>query len=180
MLSITVPNRNYFNQETQEFLSYPSRTLALEHSLMSISKWESKWKKPFLSNEPKTYEETVDYIKCMTLNSGVSDDAYIGLTKDIFAKINAYIDDPMTASTVSDKGRGRSSRQIVTSELIYYWMIELGIPFECQKWHLNRLLMLIRICEAKNTPGKKMSKKEVYQQYRALNEARKNRTGSRG
>lgn len=180
MLQITVPQRNYFNQDTQEFLTYPSKTLTLEHSLISISKWESKWKKPFLSTDNKTYEETIDYIKCMTLNPGVGDDAYIGLTKDIFAKINAYIDDPMTASTISGRGNHRPSRQIVTSELIYYWMISLEIPFECQKWHLNRLLMLIRICEAKNNPGKKMSKKEVYQQYRALNEARKKRTGSKG
>lgn len=180
MLRITVPRREWFDNDKQEFLMYPSKTLKLEHSLVSISKWESKWKKPFFSDKPRTYEETIDYIQCMTLNTEVGDDAYIGLTKDIFKRIDEYINDPMTATWFNEVNKPRGGRQVITSELIYYWMISFDIPAEYQKWHINRLLTLIRICEIKSSPSKKMSKKAVHEQYMALNAARRKKYGANG
>ena len=150
MLTITIPAREMFDDKTQRFLSTKEQTLQLEHSLVSLSKWESKWNKPFLSKDEKTTEETLDYIRCMTITQNVDPDIYNGLTSSNIESINKYIDAPMTATTFhndNQKGRGR---EIVTSELIYYWMISHNIPMECQKWHLNRLLTLIRVCNVKN------------------------------
>lgn len=181
MLVITVPAVEMFNEETQEFFSTKEQTLQLEHSLVSLSKWESKWGKAFLTNEHKTEEETIDYIKCMTITQNVNPITYLQLTRQNIEEINKYIDSPMTATTFynapEQKGRGR---EIVTSELIYYWMIALNIPMECQKWHLNRLLTLIRVCNIKNTPPKKMSKREIMNRNAALNASRRKQLGSKG
>ena len=155
-------------------------TIVLEHSLVSISKWESKWHKPFLSDKPKTAEESLDYIKCMTITQNVDPSLYKFLSKENYEQINKYIEDPMTASWVNDVNGKKSSREVITSELIYYWMIALNIPVEFQKWHLNRLLMLIKICNAKNQPPKKMSKGELMRRNRSLNAARRKASGSRG
>lgn len=185
MLRIVIPEREYFDSSKGEFFYLKKQTLDLEHSLISISKWESKWKKPFLGKEGKTYEESLDYIKCMTLNSNIDPDTYLGLTQDVFNRVSQYIDDSMTATWFNEhqqqgKPKGGNKNQVVTSELIYYWMIAYEIPFECQKWHLNRLLTLIRICEIKNAPSKKMSKRDIYAQYGALNAARKHKLGTNG
>ena len=156
--------------------------MQLEHSLLSISKWESKWCKAFLeSREEKTYEEVIDYIKCMTLNKNVSDDVYRCLTQENITAINDYIAAPMTATYFSNNERGKRNSEQVTSELIYYWMIALQIPFDpCQKWHINRLLTLIRVCNVKNQPPKKMSKRSTASQYAKLNAARRQQMNSRG
>ena len=184
MLQIRIPEREYFDDSKQEFINYKAQTLLLEHSLISISKWESKWKKPFLETKDRTLEESIDYIRCMTVNSNVDPDAYLGLTPDIFKEVNQYINDTMTATWFTEhKQSGKSGRgkaQVITSELVYYWMIMYEIPFECQKWHLNRLLTLIRICEIKNTPSKKMNKRDILSSNRALNESRKKARGTRG
>lgn len=183
MLRITLPEREYFDNAKQEFIYLKKQTLDLEHSLVSISKWEAKWKKPFMTNEPKTTAEYSDYIRCMTLNSNVDPLVYSALSSDVISRVSAYIDDTMTATWFNDNniGKQRGGRgQVVTSELIYYWMITFGIPFECQKWHLNRLLTLIRICEIKNAPSKNMKKKDIYAQYRNLNAARKKNLGTNG
>lgn len=183
MLRITIPEREYFDDSKQEFIKQKEQVLNLEHSLISISKWESKWKKPFLDNKGLTYNEFVSYIKCMSLNSNIDEDAYIGVDQETIQKVNAYIDDKMTATWFNEKESGKKKGgrgQVVTSELIYYWMIAYEIPFECQKWHLNRLLTLIRICESKNSPSKKMKKKDTLAQYKALNDARRKALGSRG
>lgn len=187
MLQITIPQREYFDDSTQEFVYTKGFTLNLEHSLISISKWESKWKKPFLNSKDRTYEESLDYVRCMSLNSNIDDESLKQLRKEDFDKITAYIDDKCTATWFNEdnigKGQGRSRGnrgQTITSELIYYWMITYEIPFECQKWHLNRLLTLIRICDVKNTPSKKMKKKDIRASNRALNEARKAKMGTRG
>ena len=134
MLQINIPKREYFDDSKQEFIYCPKCTLNLEHSLLSISKWESKWKKPFLSKDVKTYEESVDYIRCMTINSNVDPNSYSGITKDIFDKVSEYINDGMTATWFNDKNTAKSGGcgQVVTSELIYYWMIAFNVPFECQ------------------------------------------------
>lgn len=181
MLKIVVPESEVYNEETNEFLYVKETVLCLEHSLVSISKWESKWKKPFLGSEEKTTEEILDYVKCMTITQNVPEIVYSCLTKDNKDAIGAYIQDSYTATWFNDYG-GKKSSEVVTSELIYYWMIASQVPFECQKWHLNRLLTLIKICGIKNDPkgSKKMSRNAVMRQNAALNKARRAKTGSRG
>ena len=180
MLQIVIPQMECFNEKTSEFVTLKAETLQLEHSLVSLSKWESKWHKSFLTKEEKTYEETLDYIKCMTITQNVKPEVYQRLTQKNISDINDYIANPMTATTFSENRNGKGSRERITSELIYYWMIALNIPFECQKWHLNRLLTLIRVCEIKNQPPKKMSKAELVSRNAALNAARRKQLGTRG
>lgn len=181
MLTITIPATEYFNEKTQEFFTLKEQTLQLEHSLVSLSKWESKWCKPFLSKEEKTSEETIDYIKCMTITQNVSPDVYSRLTNSNIETIKDYIDAPMTATTFyEDPAQKGRAKETITSELIYYWMISLTIPMECQKWHLNRLLTLIRVCNIKNTPPKKMSKGDIMRRNASLNAARRKQLNTKG
>lgn len=180
MLQITVPALEGWDESKQEFVSYKAQTLQLEHSLIAISKWESKWHKPFLVKEQKTREETLYYIKCMTITQNVDPEVYNRLTQQNIDDINAYIDDPMTATTFSDEQNGKPSREIITSELIDYWMIANNIPVEYRKWHLNRLITLIKICSVKNSPPKKHSKKELLSRNAALNAERRKRLNSKG
>lgn len=179
-ISIVVPAAELFDSKTGEFIEIKETALNLEHSLISISKWESKWHKPYLSSNEKTKEEAIDYVRCMTLNGGVDPNVYKALTGRNIDDISKYINDPMTATTIKRENRGRS-RETITSELIYYWMTELNIPFDpCQKWHLSRLLMLIEVCSVKKTPAKKMSKADVLRQNHSLNAARRAKAHSRG
>lgn len=181
MLRITIPAKEGFDESTNEFVTISKeQTLKLEHSLVSLSKWESKWCKAFLTKEEKTTEETIDYIKCMTITPDVDPNVYMALTREHIEEINNYIGAPMTASHISEEKNGKSSKEVVTSELIYCWMIALNIPFECQKWHLNRLLTLIRICNVKNQPSKKKSKRDIMSRNAALNAARRKKLNSRG
>lgn len=181
MLRITVPlSPEGWDEVKEEFVSAEETTLELEHSLVSLSKWESKWRKPFLSSDSKSDDEILDYIKYMTVTRHVDPDVYSHLTTDNFTKINEYINAPMTATTFSEDKNGKKSREIITAELIYYWMIALQIPFECQHWHLNRLLTLIRVCNIKNAPPKKMSKRDIAARNAKLNAARRQQLNSRG
>ena len=180
MLRITIPASEQWDEQNQEFIQTKGQTLQLEHSLVSLSKWESKWGKAFLSKSEKTYEETIDYIKCMTITSNVDPVVYEHLTQENIEQVNEYIQAPMTATTFVDDKSSRGSREVITAELIYYWMIALTIPFECQKWHLNRLLTLIRVCNLKNTPPKKMSKRATARQYAQLNAARRQKHNTKG
>lgn len=182
MLHLVIPEREYFDDEKQEFISIPEQSLNLEHSLVSISKWESKWQKPFLGEKERTYEEFVDYIKCMTLDENVNEETYSHLTKQEIDQVLKYVDDKMTATWFNehDQKKGGRGGQAITSELVYYWMVAFQIPFTCETWHFNRLLTLIRICEVKNQPSKKMKKKDILKSNAALNEARRNKFGSRG
>lgn len=179
MLKLKIPSLEVYDEKNDLFIQLPEAELQLEHSLISISRWESKWCKPFLKNEEKTVEELIDYIKCMTLNSNVNDSVYKYLQPKELEKIKKYIESPMTATTFNDTNK-RSSREIITSEIIYYWMVSFNIPFECQKWHLNRLLTLIRVCSIKNSPQKKMSQKEIMSSNKELNNARKAMYNSKG
>lgn len=179
MLEITIPAVEQWDQIKQEFINKPAQTLRLEHSLVSLSKWESKWCKAFLTKNEKTIEETLDYIRCMTITQNVDPEVYIHLTPDNIAQINAYIEAPMTATYFS-QDKGKPSNEQITAELIYYWMIAFNIPFECQKWHLNRLLTLVRVCNVKSQPPKKMSKKEIMSRNAALNAQRKAQLGTKG
>ena len=180
MLEIKIPAMELFDERTGEFINITEQTLRLEHSLVSLSKWESKWCKPFLSKTEKSREETIDYIKCMTLSQNVDPKVYNYLTESNFREINKYIEAPMTATTFSDEKGSKGSREQVTAELIYYWMVALNIPFECQKWHLNRLLTLVKVCNIKNQPPKKMSKRDVMSRNAALNAARRKQLNTKG
>lgn len=179
MLILKIPKQEYYNQATNEFVTCGACTLKLEHSLVSISKWESKWKKPFLSEDSKTPAEFIDYIRCMTINQDVPEEAYALLGHENIRKIEEYIMDPATATTVTDRRKSRPNKEIPTSELIYYWMITNGIPFECEKWRLNRLITLIKVCNAKGNP-QQMSKAEIYAMNAALNNSRRASSKSAG
>ena len=181
MLQIVIPAAEMWDGIKQEFIKSEATTLQLEHSLISISKWEAKWHKSFLSTPEKTAEETLDYIRCMTLTQNVNPSVYDCLTEENFKEIGAYIDNPMTATCFyNNDPSGRKSREKVTSELIYYWMIAFNIPPEYQKWHLNRLMTLIRVCDIKNQPPKKMSKRETMSQNARLNAARRKQLNTKG
>lgn len=181
MLTIAVPiSPEGWDEEKQEFVEPRTQTLQLEHSLISLSKWESKWKKAFYSKKEMSDEETLDYIKCMTLSKNVDPDVYNHLTRENIKAVMDYIGDPMTATTFNDNKKDSRNHETITSELIYYWMIASNIPFECQKWHLNRLITLIRVCSVKNTPPKKRSKRDIMSRNSALNAARRKQMNTKG
>ena len=179
MLKLIVPAFELYDEDTNEFSNSKGMTLQLEHSLVSISKWESKWCKPFLTKERKTYEETIDYIRCMTLTQNVPQNVYYGMSDENLKKIEDYIEAPMTATSFSNMKKS-TNREVITTEIIYYWMTALNIPFECQKWHLNRLLTLINVCNIKNQPSKKMSKKEIMNRNTRINANRKQALNTKG
>lgn len=180
MLKIIVPAAEYFDEINEVFIYKKEQHLQLEHSLVSLSKWESKWNKAFLGKQEKTEEEILDYVRCMTLTQNVDPEVYSRLSAENYAAINQYIEAPMTATRFYEDKTQKGNKDTVTSELIYYWMIAYNIPVEFQKWHLNRLLTLIRVCNVKNSPPKKRSKREMYQRNAALNAANKRRFNSKG
>lgn len=181
MLQVKVPiGPETWDDEKEEFIEPPYVVLELEHSLVSISKWESKWHKAFLSGKEKTAEETMDYIKHMTLNENVDPGVYDCLTRENILQINEYIAAPMTATVLPNDRKSGNSKEVTTSELIYFWMIAQNIPFECQYWHLNRLLTLIRVCTAKTNPPGKRSKGELMRDYAEINKANRARFNSKG
>lgn len=177
MLTITIPEGEFYNDKIGEFVEVPAQTIQMEHSLLSISKWESKWHKPFLDGKEKTRLETLDYFRCMTISKSVDPLVYSNITAELHDQIIAYMKDPMTATTINDKNPPKGShRQILTAEVIYYAMASYGIPFECEKWHINRLMTLLRVAEIRSRSdggAKKMSKADVLKQNRALNAARR-------
>lgn len=180
MLQIVIPALEYWDEKKEMFVSEKEQVLQLEHSLISLSKWESKWCKSFLSTKELSREENMDYIRCMTITKNVSPDTYKWLTNQHIDQINEYIKAPMTATTFRE-GRGTKGRKrIITAELIYYWMVTFNIPVEFQKWHLNRLLTLIRVCEIENSPKKKQSANDILRENAALNAARKAQLKTKG
>ncbi len=181
MLQIIVPiTPEKWDEKTEKFIEPKTKLLQLEHSLVSLSKWESKWCKPFLSKNEMSNEETIDYIKCMTLTQNVDPSVYEHLTQQNIEEVVQYINAPMTATTFSKDENRKTNNEIITAELIYYWMIASQIPFECQKWHINRLITLIRVCSIKNQPPKKRSKRDIMQNNTALNAARRAKMHTRG
>lgn len=181
MLQIRVNDSEFFDERTETFVKIKGQTLQLEHSLVSISKWEAKWHKAFLSRDQKSVEETLDYVRFMTITQNVNPLIYSAITSDQIAEINKYIDDPMTATKITvSEGKGKGPGKVVTSEEIYYYMVAYQIPFECQRWHFNRLMTLIRVCDEKNKPKKKMRKGDIARRNRSLNAARKARLGTHG
>lgn len=180
MLSITIPACEMWDETNEEFLYFKGQTLQLEHSLVSLSKWESKWCKPFLTDNRKSGEEIIDYVRCMTLTRNVNPKIYDYLSDENFYEVQRYIDAPMTATTFSIDPLERGGGVTITAEIIYYWMVSFNIPFECQKWHLNRLLTLIKVCERKNRPPKKMKQKDIFARNARINARNRARLKSRG
>lgn len=180
MLIITIPKVDYFDEVSQEFIAIEETTIQLEHSLFSISLWESKWEKAFLGPKDKTDEETIGYIKSMTLTENIPDEVYLRMSDENRKEINEYISAKMTATWFNEKPGGAKNTEVITSELIYSWMVTLRIPFECQHWHLARLLTLIRVINIKNTPPKKMSRGDLAARNRELNAMRQKQLGTSG
>ena len=180
MLRIVIPSTEFWDEEKEEFIYTKGQTLQLEHSLVSLAKWEAKWGKAFLSKEEKTLEETIDYIRCMTITQNVDPGIYNCLTNANMEEINKYIENPMTATRFFEEKTGTANRELVTAEIIYWWMIVFNIPPEYQKWHLNRLLALIRVCNIKNQPPKKRGKRDIMRRNAAMNAARRKRWNTKG
>lgn len=184
-IALHIPENEIWDYRNEQFLPVPETTIHVEHSLAAISKWEARWKKPFLTCPKLEGDELIDYIRCMTIENleELSPNIFYALSSENYNQINELLDDTMTATTFKDdkakSGRKRAG-PIITAEIIYYQMVELGIPFECETWHFNKLLTLIRVCSEKQAIPKKMSRKEIFSQNAALNAQRKARLGSRG
>ena len=173
MLQLDFPGYETWDPVKEEFIyTQGAKNVQLEHSLLSISKWESKYHKPFLETK-MSIEELIYYIsKCMCITKGVNEDIFLHTPKSLLDEINAYINDPMTATPKlpSDKG---PSNEIITSELIYYWMSQGNINWDAERWHLNRLLKLIELTSYKNTPPEKRSKADMFKDRREENARRR-------
>lgn len=179
MLKITIPKHEEWNDELQRFVGIDrDYTLSLEHSLVSISKWEQKWHKPFLSDDAKTYEETCDYVRCMNMTQNIPDEVFVGIPADVIARVNEYIADPATATWFNDATaegqRGRMKKEVITNEIVYYWMIELGIPEQYAKWHFNHLMTLIKVINIKREEADPNSKKKLTTNQILANNAKLN------
>lgn len=179
MLDIVIPEQEFFDEEKNEFIYMKSISLKMEHSLISVSKWESKWHKAFLSKRERSSEETLDYFRCMTINQ-VDPVVFNWLSAENIDQIVSYINEPMTAVYIAPDEEKGHSRDTTTSELLYYYMIALGIPFECEKWHLNRLLSLIHVCQIKSQPPKSVNKASIARRNHQLNAARRKKYHTKG
>lgn len=183
MLEIVIPAAtDIWDSEKEEFVTIKETKLRLEHSLVSLSKWESIWKKPYLTNRGFTYEESISYVKCMTLTQNVDPNVYRFIDKNLLSKITSYINDPMTATTINryGGGNGKGNTEVMTAEVIYYYMFSLHIPKNCEKWHLNKLLMLLEVFSIKNAPEKQMSETDIIKDYDAINKARREKLKTKG
>lgn len=180
MRTITIPKQDFWDERNNQFIKQDESTFTIEHSLVSLSKWEQIWEKPFLGETAKTKEETLSYVGCMIQESDFDHSNLLYLSNENITDINNYIDQKMTATTFNERPSGRGSREIITAEVIYYWMVTQTIPFETQYWHLNRLLTLIKVISHKNAPQKKMSRRDIAAQNRALNAQRREQQGHGG
>lgn len=181
MFVLTIPGGEFWNEKTEEFIYGKEQKLTLEHSLVSLSKWETRWNKPFLTKEKRNYAESVDYIRCMTLTQNVDPSAYDCITSLQIRSVEKYMNLPMSAATFLVRDTPKPRNEQITAETIWYWMITYGIPFDpCQKWHLNRLFALIRFCSIKSNPGKKVPPREILQNNAAINAARRKKYHTTG
>jgi hypothetical protein len=180
MLTIVVPGDEFFDNDKEEFLTQGDTVLHLEHSLVSLSKWETIFEKPFLGKEEKTTEEMVAYVHCMNVGDEIPPAVFSRITKENVSDINAYINAKKSATWFSELPTAPRASEIITSELIYYWLVTFNIPFEVETWHLNRLFNLIKICNIKSAKPKKMSRSELAARNKKLNEQRKAQYNTRG
>lgn len=173
MLELRIASVELYDEKLEEFFTVPGQTLKLEHSLVSLAKWESKWEKPFLSKNNMTLAEVTDYIRCMTITQNVDPFIFSYVARYHLDEVYKYMELPMTATTFSkNKEPWKGSSEVVTAEIIYYWMTVYNIPIDCQRWHLNRLLTFINVCNIKNQPKKKMPLKELHKRNYELNNKR--------
>lgn len=179
MLEITVPENEIYNSTTNTFVTVPSCVITLEHSLISVAKWESKWRIPYLSAKKRTGRQELDYIRCMAVGPVKDKHVFEVLSAENISQIREYIDEPMTATTFT-KSERPASKDVVTSEVLYCRMFANNIPMECQKWHLNRLLTLIRVCDASAGPRQKMTKRQTATRYAEQNALRRAKYNTRG
>jgi len=179
MLTIVIPGEEQYDEEKNEVYYTKDVCIKLEHSLVSLAKWESKWEKPFMDKNPKTEEETNDYVRCMTLTQNVKLEIYSKLSQDNLKDVSDYIEAAMTATTFADDKK-KANNGVITAEIIYYWMIALNVPVEFHKWHLNRLLALINVCNVKSQPEKKMTRAETMARNRQLNNERLAKKNAKG
>lgn len=178
MLRIRIPGGAFYDEDHNRFLDVPPTNIQLEHSLLSVRRWESKWNRSWFDDPPKTEQERIDYIRCMTITPNVDPNVFRVIPKDILSQIEAYKNSPMTATTFGkDNGQRKPKQKFLTAEIVYWWMTEYNIPFECEKWHLNQLLTLIRVCSEKKNPPKKMTAREARDHHRAVNAQRRARKG---
>jgi hypothetical protein len=180
MLTIRVLGVESFDESSQEFTTQGGTILELEHSLVSLSKWESRYEKPFLGRDPKTPDEIIYYVRCMIVTPNFPAEIFAQLSESNFEEVTNYIEAKMTATWFSEQPGAPKSREVITSELIYYWMTVFNIPFECEHWHLNRLFTLIRICNIKQSKPEKMSRSAVAARQRELNAQRRAQLGTSG
>lgn len=180
MLKIVIPSKELFDESASRFVKMEGGSFEIEHSLSAIAKWEAKYGVSFFSSNEKTLEESLDYIRCMTITPDVDPNLYKRIDDSVMKQINEYIGAKQTATTIRRVGVQKRSNEVITAEIVYYWMISLGIPSEYDKWHLNRLLTLIEVFNAKNAPQKKMKQKDILAQNRALNEARRAKYKTKG
>ena len=187
MVEIYIPKSQIIDEETGVvYTAEKDWKLALEHSLISVQKWEAKWHVAFLNKGTRTFEQTIDYLRCMTLTPNVPDEVYYCIPHTELKRVLEYVDDPMTATRINDGFDSGNSygkkmgKDVITAEVIYNWMISLNIPTEYRKWHLNQLLTLIRVINAKNQPKKKRRMRDVLEEYKSINEANKRRFGTKG
>lgn len=188
VLKLDIPKGEWWDDENERFVMTNPCVLNMEHSLISIYRWESKYKRAFLNEkDQKTKDELIDYFRMMTISKPASDKVYelISENAELISKISEYLEDTMTATTFAINDAGDSynpKKTIITAEIIYYWMVTFSIPFECEKWHLNKLFTLIRVCAIKNQPPNqnKMPKSELYARNRELNAKRKAEFNTRG
>lgn len=179
MLPITIPYQRLWDEKKEEFVYIKETKLQLEHSLISLSKWESKWCKPFFSKRPKTDEETLDYIKCMTLTQNVDPEVYKYIPDKVLDEVLEYIEAPMSALRFLDD-KSSTGKELITYEVIYNWMFQHNVPFECRKWHLNQLLSLLRYCNSKNTKQKPRSQAEIWKDFAEINKRNREKYNSKG
>jgi len=182
MLTITIPDRRYFDEDKEEFVTIRGKEITMEHSLLAIRKWEAKWHKAYLGKQQKTFEETIDYFRFMTITKNVDPMVYYNLSEENVKQLSEYMRDPMSATTFSKllKRHRKNTNEIVTCEVVYSWMIANDIPFECERWHFNQLMTLINVCATKQMPVKKMEKKDIFKEYAALNAKNRAKYNSKG
>jgi hypothetical protein len=180
MLTIIVGATDVYDEASGTFGDQGGVELQLEHSLVSLSKWESIHEKPFLGKDDKTPEEIISYVECMVVGEIPQVKIFHQLSEENVNQINEYIDRKMTATWFSERTRSPAVAEIITSELVYYWMTAFNIPWEAQYWHLNRLFTLIRVCNTKQEKPKKMSQGEIARRNRELNAQRRAQLGTKG
>lgn len=184
MFVLNIKEKVLWNEKDQEFVTISPYTIKIEHSLLSIRKWESKWHKPFMTQTQKTQAEQKDYVRCMTIGYELPEEVYATLDAQEMNEVFTYMNEPMTATWFSEndqkQAKSKMGSETVTYEIVYYWMSKLNIPYDCEKWHINSLMTLIKVSMLKEQPSKKMSKRDVMSQNRALNEQRKAKMKSKG